>query len=93
MPPRSAGKTALAASVLLCVALMGATCWRWSGAQARAMSLEQAVEAAQSGQPDAVRALYLKLVQARAELVELAKQEDDVGARARMWLELAEKKR
>ena len=72
---------------------MGATCWRWSGAQARAMSLEQAVEAAQSGQPDAVRALYLKLVQARAELVELAKQEDDVGARARMWLELAERKR
>lgn len=80
------------ASALLCVALMGATCWRWSGMKSRALSLEQAVEASRSGQPDAVHGVYLRLCEAHRELAQLAERTDDVGERARALLDLAQRK-
>lgn len=71
---------------------MGATCWRWSGAQSRLLSLQQAVDAAEAGHRDAVHGVYLRLCEAYRELAQLAEREDDVGARARTLLELAQRK-
>lgn len=83
---------ALLGSVLVCALLMGATCWRWSGAQSRLLSLQQAVDSAREGRPDAVHGVYLRLCEAHRELAQLAEREDDVGARARVLLDLAQRK-
>lgn len=76
----------------LLVALCGATCWQWAGAQARTLTLEQAFDAALAGDDVATRAIYLRIVEARGRLEQLAKRDDDVGARARQYLQLLTKR-
>lgn len=88
---RTRGWPVLAACALM-VALSGATCWQWAGAQARTLTLEQAFDAAVSGDHVATRAIYLRVVEARARLEQLAQRDDDVGARARQYLQLLTKR-
>lgn len=83
----------LGGCTIMFLSMVAATCWQWNGARSRELTLEQAVQAAINGQPDATRAIYLRLVQAREALARIAERPDDVGARARLWLELAERPR
>lgn len=87
-----APRYAIAAACATMLVLCAATCWRWSGAKARSLSLDQAVSAAEAGDIEAVRAVYLRMKEARTALQDLARREDVVGERARTLLALIDKK-
>lgn len=90
-PPRWQ-QVSVAGACMLMLALTAATCWRWSGSRSRSLTFAEAVRAAETGDTEAVRSLYLQMVRARSQLLELAQRSDEVGARAKEWLALAEKK-
>lgn len=88
--PRNRRLLAVVAGV--CALCMASTCWQWHGTRSRLLSLDQAVHAAESGYPDAVHGVYLRLVEAQRELAALAQRNDAVGERARALLDLSRRK-
>jgi hypothetical protein len=71
----------------LSLTLMAATCWRWSGAQARMLSLEEAADALHHNYDAATGVAFSSACEIIESLQRLASQDSAVGAHARHALE------